>query len=122
MSGIAEFIAVNLDCAEPPALAAFYSELTGGEITFDSAEYASVTMGGGVTLLFQKVAEHRPPTWPDPERPQQSHLDFLVDDLDKAEAAAVRMGASKPGFQPGGDRWRVLVDPAGHPFCVCVRG
>ncbi|USY17364.1 hypothetical protein NE857_18635 [Nocardiopsis exhalans] len=28
------------------------------------------------------------------------------------------LGAHKPEEQPGGDRWRVLVDPAGHPFCL----
>ena len=27
---IAEFLAVNLDCANPPELAEFYSKLTGG--------------------------------------------------------------------------------------------
>lgn len=121
MPAIAEFIAVNLDCAEPPAMAAFYSRLTGGEVTYDSPDAASVTMGGGAVLYFQKVAEHRPPTWPDAERPQQSHLDFYVDDLEKAEAFVLELGGSRPDFQPGAGRWRVMADPAGHPLCLCVR-
>jgi hypothetical protein len=122
MPAIAEFIAVNLDCADPSALASFYSALTDGEVTYTADEYAAVTLPGGVNVYFQKVADHRPPRWPSAERPQQFHLDFYVDDLGKAEAAAVEAGAGVPDFQPGGERWRVLTDPAGHPFCVCLRG
>ncbi|UAL71172.1 hypothetical protein K7396_00775 [Streptomyces angustmyceticus] len=50
--------------------------------------------------------------------PQQAHLDFAVDDLDEAEALLLGLGAVKPEHQPGGDRWRVFLDPAGHPFCL----
>ncbi|GAA2148297.1 VOC family protein [Actinomadura napierensis] len=121
MSGIAEFVAVNIDCPEPPKLAAFYAALTGGEVTFDTAEAAAVTLPGGRNIYFQGVPDHQPPTWPTGERPQQYHLDFYVDDLDKAEAHVTEIGGAKPDFQPGGDRWRVLTDPAGHPFCVCLR-
>ncbi|MFD0690195.1 VOC family protein [Actinomadura fibrosa] len=121
MSGIAEFIAVNLDCPEPPALAAFYAALTGGEVTYSTDEAASVAVPGGPDLYFQGVAGHKAPTWPEGERPQQSHLDFYVDDLAKAEAAVKELGGGKPDFQPGEDRWVVLTDPAGHPFCACLR-
>ncbi len=31
-------------------------------------------------------------------------------------------GATKPEYQPGADRWRVLTDPAGHPFCLTAGG
>lgn len=118
---IAEFIAVNLDCAEPPRLAAFYSELTGGEITYSTDDYAPVEIKGALTILFQRVAEHRPPTWPTAERPQQAHLDFYVANLDEAEALAVKAGATRAESQPNPDRWRVVLDPAGHPLCLCVR-
>ncbi|MDT7843350.1 VOC family protein [Streptomyces justiciae] len=64
---------------------------------------------------------HRPPRWPDQTVPQQSHLDFTVDDLDEAERQLLQLGARKPEHQPHEDRWRVLTDPAGHPFCL-VRG
>ena len=120
MAGIAGFIAVNLDCPDPAALAAFYQALGGGEITYSSAEYASVTLDGGTVLYFQGTADHRRPTWPDPAVPQQFHLDFYVDDLDKAEAGLRELGAERPEPQPS-DRWRVLTDPAGHPFCICLR-
>jgi len=118
---IAEFLAVNLDCANPPELAEFYSKLTGGEVTNSAEEYAAVEIAGGPTLYFQKVADHRPPTWPDSERPQQSHLDFYVDDLETAQAAALEFGAGRPDFQPYPDTSVVLLDPAGHPLCLCLR-
>jgi Glyoxalase-like domain len=65
-----------------------------------------------------RVADYQPPTWPDPAVPKQMHLDLAVDDLDAAEAEAIRLGARKPPGQPAPDRWRVLLDPAGHPFCL----
>jgi hypothetical protein len=67
--------------------------------------------------MFQQVDDHRPPAWPDPTRPQQAHLDVLVDDLDAAEAHATGLGATRlPG---GGETFRVFADPSGHPFCLC---
>ena len=44
------------------------------------------------------------------------HLDIEVDDLDAAAAAA--LGARVAEYQPR-DNIRVLLDPAGHPFCLC---
>jgi len=51
--------------------------------------------------------------------PQQAHLDVMVDDLDEAEAAVIALGATKHEHQPG-ETFRVFLDPAGHPFCICV--
>jgi hypothetical protein len=39
--------------------------------------------------------------WPTQERPQQMHLDVIVDDLDAAEAAAIDLGTTKHPDQPG---------------------
>jgi hypothetical protein len=47
------------------------------------------------------------------------HLDFQVADLDEAVAAAVALGATVAGHQPQ-QNVRVLLDPAGHPFCLCL--
>ena len=63
----------------------------------------------------------QPPTWPDGDRPKQMHLDVTVSDLDEAEARAVGLGATTPTKQPQPDRWRVLLDPAGHPFCLTTQ-
>jgi hypothetical protein len=46
------------------------------------------------------------------------HFDFQVGDLDSAVADAVALGARVADVQPQ-DNVRVLLDPAGHPFCLC---
>jgi hypothetical protein len=46
------------------------------------------------------------------------HLDVQVEDLDAAAADAVALGAQVADFQPQGNV-RVLLDPAGRPFCLC---
>jgi hypothetical protein len=50
--------------------------------------------------------------------PKQAHFDLGVDDLDTAQAELIALGATAPPTQPQPDRWRVLLDPAGHPFCI----
>jgi hypothetical protein len=47
------------------------------------------------------------------------HLDVVVDDLDAAEQAVLGLGATKHSHQPG-TSFRVFLDPAGHPFCLCL--
>ena len=49
---------------------------------------------------------------------QMAHLDFAVNDLEKAVQHAVRCGAAVAEEQFS-DAWRVMLDPAGHPFCLC---
>ena len=58
------------------------------------------------------------PEWPGQSIPQQIHLDFTVEDLDESETEALTLGATKASEQPDPNRWRVLLDPAGHPFCL----
>ncbi len=47
------------------------------------------------------------------------HADFHVGDLTTAVADAVALGATVADFQPQ-DHVRVLLDPAGRPFCLCL--
>ena len=42
---------------------------------------------------------------------------FAVEDLDAAVERAVSLGARLADPQPG-ETWRVLIDAAGHPFCL----
>lgn len=110
--------AVTLDCADPVALAAFYGKATGlAPVEGSGEDFAGLRGPDGFFLGFQRVQGYRAPRWPGQEEPQRSHLDFEVDDLDLAEAALLRTGAGKPKEQPG-EGWRVLTDPAGHPFCL----
>jgi catechol-2,3-dioxygenase len=121
MTGIARMRAVVLDTPAPLALAEFYRELVGGEIVYADPEWVKLR-GEDVLLSFQLAPDHRPPAWPDPDRPQQFHIDVTVDrdGLDDAERRVLAAGATKHEFQPGEDEgWRVYVDPSGHPFCLC---
>ncbi len=73
---------VVLDCREPAALAAFYSELLGQPITYRSDDWVVVAANDASSgLAFQLAPDHQPPTWPDPAVPQQYHLDVMVEDV-----------------------------------------
>ncbi|MCG7526844.1 VOC family protein [Streptomyces sp. OfavH-34-F] len=111
--------AITLDCADPEAMAAFYQQATGFELHPKSdGDFAGLTREDGLFIGFQRVEGYQAPQWPEQTAPQQVHLDFAVEDLDQAEVLLLELGAVKPEYQPGGGRWRVLTDPAGHPFCL----
>jgi len=117
MVAVARLAAVSLDSPEPASLAAFYRQLLDLEVMFETEDFIALK-GAGILLTVQRVADHRPPDWPDGEVPKQLHLELAVTDLDRAEAEAVALGAVKAGHQAAPDAWRVLIDPAGHPFCI----
>ena len=115
----------TVECLDPYALAKFYATLLGWEIPFYDEEWACIGAPGtqqgtypGIT--FQKNPEYTPPVWPEKPGAQQqmAHLDFAVDDLEKAVSYAIQCGAVVADEQFS-DNWRVLLDPAGHPFCLC---
>ncbi|MGY2063325.1 VOC family protein, partial [Nocardia gipuzkoensis] len=108
---------ISLDCADEEELASFWARLLGGEIVHRADNVAIVHTERGV-LATIRVPGYRPPTWPEGPTPKHIHLDLVVDDLDEGEWEAVRLGARRADAQPGPDRWRVLLDPAGHPFCL----
>ncbi|MGC9380859.1 VOC family protein [Streptomyces sp. MH13] len=113
------YSAVTFDCPDPAELATFYGEALGLPVAFSTDDF--VLLGGqdgAAGLGFNRLADYRRPTWPDPAQEKQAHIDLGADDLDAAEARLIALGATKPDFQPDPDRWRVLLDPAGHPFCV----
>ncbi|MFJ6216307.1 VOC family protein [Streptomyces sp. NPDC092296] len=117
MTAIARLGSVAIDCADPKELADFYTALTGWEATFSTDDFVALS-GDRLWLTLMRVDDYLAPSWPAGEVRKQLHLDFAVDDLDRAEAAAVAIGAVKAADQPSPDRWRVLLDPAGHPFCL----
>jgi predicted enzyme related to lactoylglutathione lyase len=120
MTGFATLAMINLDAADPAALATFYSAVLGWEVLHSSAEYAMI--GDGPTKIgFGRVPDYAGPGWPVEAAPKRYHLDLYVDDLDKAEEQALALGATKPAEQADPDRFRVLLDPAGQPFDLCVR-
>ena len=87
---------VVIDCPEPHGLAAFYSELLGLPITYESNDFVVVagsTHASG--YAFQRAPDHQAPRWPDPAYPQQLHLDVMVDDLIEADEEVVKLGAAR---------------------------
>ncbi|HVX07015.1 VOC family protein [Humibacter sp.] len=107
--------AVSLDCADHGALAGFYAELLGGSILWQTPAAAAVR-AGSVTLIAQRVEPYERPRWPGTAI---VHLDISGPDLDLPAQAefAVACGATVAPVQPD-PRWVVLLDPAGHPFCL----
>jgi predicted enzyme related to lactoylglutathione lyase len=120
MPGIATLAMVNLDCGHPAALADFYHQVLGWEITHSQDEYAMIS-DGATSIGFGRVDGYEPPRWPDPATPKRFHLDMYVDDLGQATATCLELGGGKPDFQPGGERWVVLTDPDGQPFCLVAK-
>ena len=119
MTAIAKLTVFALDCTDPRGVAEFYSKITGWAVERDDGEWVKLRSEGGATLAFQLAPDHVPPIWPSADHPQQAHLDFDVDDLDAGEAAVIAVGARKAEVQPEPDSFRVFLDPAGHPFCLC---
>jgi predicted enzyme related to lactoylglutathione lyase len=108
---------VTLDCAEVAPSADFWSAFLGWEVTASTEDYAMlVAPGGGPALGLGRTDDHQPPSWPD-DGHKQFHLDLAVDDIEASAERAVSLGATLADPQPG-ETWRVLIDPAGHPFCL----
>ena len=114
---IARFPSIVIDCPDPHVLAEFYGTLLGWSVEV-SSDWADIR-GDGQCISFQQVEGYTPPAWPSQDPPQQMHLDVMVEDLDVAETAVLDLGATKHEHQPG-TSFRVFLDPAGHPFCLCV--
>jgi len=115
---IGRFPGIVIDCPDPRTLAEFYGALL--DWTVDaSSDWADVRADYGQSISFQRVDNYTPPDWPGQDVPQQMHLDVMVDDLEAGEAAVLELGATKHQHQPG-TSFRVFLDPAGHPFCLCV--
>jgi len=116
---IARFPGIVIDCPDPAVIAAFYAELLGWKADVRD-DWADVRPADRMQCLsFQQVDPYTPPRWPGQDVPQQMHIDVVVDDLDAGEAAVLALGATKPEHQPG-KSFRVFLDPAGHPFCLCI--
>jgi catechol 2,3-dioxygenase-like lactoylglutathione lyase family enzyme len=116
--------AAVLGAPDPRALGAFYARLLGWTIVENEPGWVMVRpAAGGTGLSFQHEPDYVPPVWPPVPGGQQmmAHLDIAVDDLEAAVAWALEAGAALAGHQPQ-EHVRVLLDPAGHPFCLFPEG
>jgi catechol 2,3-dioxygenase-like lactoylglutathione lyase family enzyme len=108
---------VTLDCADPRQEAEFWAEVLGFEQTYADDNYAMLKGPDGPAVGFGRVDDYVPPVWPNPQGAKQFHFDLAVADIDEAARRCVSLGARVADPQPG-DTWRVMLDPAGHPFCL----
>jgi predicted enzyme related to lactoylglutathione lyase len=115
-----EWWGVVIDAPDARSLAEFYAQLLGWTIAKEEPGYAVLAAPAGSAYLgFQSASGYVRPVWPPEDGQQQMmmHLDVEVDELDAAVAGAIALGASVAEYQPQ-ENVRVLLDPAGHPFCL----
>lgn len=111
---------VMVDCDDEKKLQKFYGELLGWEMCNLFARPA-VKSSNGIVFLFIEEPNYIRPVRPEREGKQQKqmHFDFQVDDVLMMAKKAESLGAVKADDQFGGDNFVTMIDPAGHPFCLC---
>lgn len=116
------WVGMVLNAPDARKLAYFYRDLLGWELAADEPGWCTMGIPGApANLAFQAEELYEPPTWPAAPGAQQMmmHLDIGVTELPGAVEVAVALGATVADYQPQDDV-RVLLDPAGHPFCLYV--
>jgi hypothetical protein len=126
-----------LDATDCRALAEFYRQFLGlhyrpgdeipAEGDDDSNWLVLLDPEGHRVLAFQQVPILHRATWPLHDVPKQMHHDYRVpgrDDLERQRQRAEDLGATLVYDRTNndGEPLYVLADPAGHPFCLLVRG
>lgn len=109
-----------LSAPDPQSLGRFYASLLEWRIVRDEPGWTTIYPDEGVaSIAFQREENYVPPVWPEVEGRQQMmmHLDIEVDDLQAAVEHATELGATEADVQPQ-ENVRVMLDPAGHPFCL----
>ncbi len=106
---------IAVDCPNAAELTAFYASLLDVENEGDCIHLRD----GAVEIWFQEVEHYQAPTWPTQERGQQVHFDFAARDWNAAVARAESLGATRAPAEPGEHEVVVMLDPAGHTFCMC---
>ena len=119
---VGQLMNIVVDCPDADISARFWAAVLGWERVQEDAGSVDIAdpSDGRRRLVFQQIADYRPPGWPNQGPPQQLHLDVRVDDLEIADQRVRALGAV-----PLGERvvledeiYRVYADPAGHPFCL----
>jgi catechol-2,3-dioxygenase len=117
---IARLGAISLDTDDAIMLSRFYRDLLDARITSESADEVMLA-ADGMVIIIDRIDNHQPPNWPDGTVPKQFHFEIIVDDMDAGERAVLALGARKAADQPQPDKWRVMLDPSGHPFCLTTQ-
>jgi catechol 2,3-dioxygenase-like lactoylglutathione lyase family enzyme len=106
---------LTFDAADPPALAAFWSDVLGRPVDPDGSDFfTSIGMKQepGPSFFFIKVPEGR-------TAKNRCHPDLDADDREAEVIRLLGLGAERVSdHDEYGARWTVLRDPAGNEFCV----
>lgn len=105
-----------IDCADPPALAAFWCRVLGWQVIDEDPDGVGIGPpgGGSPTLDFFAV--------PEPKTVKNRlHLDLRADGCTPGEELErlFALGARRVDVgQPADVTWTVLADPEGNEFCL----
>ncbi|GAA0037272.1 VOC family protein [Brevibacterium metallidurans] len=112
---VASLAMVTLDAPDAGPLGEFWSAVLGWPIVYSDENYAMLK-GLSHALGIGTIPDYKRPEWPD-DGHKQFHLDLAAEDIEQAVEKCVDLGATRAEPQPG-ETWTVLLDPAGHPFCI----
>lgn len=114
---------VVIDSQDPNRIIPFWRALLDVEVRSDLGEGQYVTLdpspllAGSMMLTFQRVPEAK-------AGKNRVHVDMWVDDLDEGTARVEKLGGrwTEPGttIDEGGWMSRVMADPEGNEFCMCL--
>jgi Glyoxalase-like domain len=114
-----------LDASDVLELTRFYERFLGWPVReIEGDGWSRLGPIDGITKIEIQHEEHFVrPVWPGAPGAQgmQIHLDIWVEDLERGVAWAITCGAVEASHQPEDrDRTllRIMLDPAGHPFCL----
>ena len=113
---------ITFDCADPPALAAFWAAVTGYPVGQANEFYADLSGDGaagrgpnptvGPGFMFIKVPEAK-------TAKNRVHFDLGTTDLEAEVGRILGLGAGLVGrYHEHGVRWATFTDPEGNEFCV----
>jgi predicted enzyme related to lactoylglutathione lyase len=111
---------IMVDCDDEQNLCEFYHKMLGWE-KFEMFGRPALRNEDGIVFLFISNEDYIPPVWPEEKQKQQKqmHFDFQVPDITLAVEYAQSLGAVKAASQYGGSEFVTMLDPSGHPFCLC---
>jgi predicted enzyme related to lactoylglutathione lyase len=112
---------LNIDCKTFHSIREFYAKLSGWDTGFHEAALIADNKMVVSFLASEGDFDYIPPEWPevDGKQQKQMHFNFQVDDLQASVEEALALGATKAKEQFGGNHFVTLLDPGGHPFCLC---
>ncbi len=113
---VVRFREVVIDCADPPALARWWSSFTGYGLRTDREDWSTIANEDQSMIIgFQKVPEGKVVK-------NRVHLDFWAADEEAAAREIEAMGATRRWVsEDPEDPFVVLADPEGNEFCL-IRG